>query len=170
MGVDKALVEVEGVAMAARVAAALAGGGCDPVVCQGGDAEALAALGLVVIPDSRPGSGPVAAIADALAAAAPADVVACACDLPWLDVATVARLVATVAERPDADIVVASDADGPHLAGVWRARAAGQLEALVTSGVRSYRGALERLNTVRVDVPSAAIANVNSPGDLRRRR
>ena len=41
------------------------------------------------------------------------------------------------------------------------------LEALVAGGIRSYRGALERLTTVHVDVPPAVVANVNSPGDLR---
>jgi hypothetical protein len=37
----------------------------------------------------------------------------------------------------------------------------------VAGGIRSYRGALERLTTVHVDVPPAVVANVNSPGDLR---
>jgi hypothetical protein len=36
--------------------------------------------------------------------------------------------------------------------------------------VRSYRAVLDRLETVRVDVPSAVVANVNKPEDLRRRR
>ncbi len=68
---------------------------------------------------------------------------------------------------PEADVVVACDAAGPHLAGVWRPGSRRLLEALVTAGIRSYRGALERLNTVRVDVPPSVVANVNSPGDLR---
>lgn len=169
MGVDKALVEVDGVAMAARVASALAEGGCDPVVCQGGDAEALAALGLAVVADSRPGGGPVAGILDALSAT-DGDVVVSACDLPWLDAGTVQTLIKVAEAQPDADVVVAHDPDGPHLAGVWRMRCRERLEDLVASGVRSYRGALEGLNTVRVDVPSSVVANVNSPDDLRRRR
>ena len=45
MGTDKAFVEVGGVAMAARVAAALDAAGCDPVVLVGGDGAALAPLG-----------------------------------------------------------------------------------------------------------------------------
>lgn len=170
MGVDKALVEVDGVAMAGRVAAALAEGGCDPVVCQGGDAQALAVLELPVLPDSRPGGGPVAAILDALDAAAEGDVVICACDLPWLDARTVQMLVTGAAARPDAEVIVACDGGGPHLAGVWRTPSRERLAALVTAGVESYRDALDRLNTARVDVPSSVVVNVNSPDDLRRRR
>ncbi len=74
MGADKALVEVDGVAMAARVASALAAGGCDPVVCQGGDPTLLAALGMTVLADTHPGGGPVAGILDALSAAVAGEV------------------------------------------------------------------------------------------------
>jgi molybdopterin-guanine dinucleotide biosynthesis protein A len=167
MGTDKALVEVDGVAMAVRVAAALAEGGCDPVVCQGGDTQSLAALGMTIVADTHPGGGPVAGILDALSAAPAGSVVVCACDLPWLDGRTVNALIAVADARPDADVVVAYDAAGPHLAGVWRTGSREPLEALVAGGIRSYRGALERLNTVHVDVPPAVVANVNSPGDLR---
>jgi molybdenum cofactor guanylyltransferase len=169
MGVDKALVQVDGVAMAARVASALRGGGCDPVLCQGGDAEALEMLGLAVVADSQPGAGPVAAILDALSAT-DSNIVVTACDLPWLDAGTVHRLLTTGAACPDADVVVAYDVHGPHLAGAWRAKARQPLEKIVAGGVRSYRGALERLNTTRLDVPASAVANVNSPEDLHQRR
>ena len=53
MGVDKSLLPVGGVAMAKMVADALAGGGCEPIVCQGGDVEALAALGLSTRPTAN---------------------------------------------------------------------------------------------------------------------
>lgn len=169
MGVDKSLVEVDGVAMAVRVATALVGGGCDPVVCQGGDAEALGALGLTVSPDSQPGQGPVAAIVDALAGRT-GDLVVCACDLPWLDAATIARLIAVAGQHPEADVVVASDADGPHLAAYWRASSRERLADLLAEGVRSYRLVLQRLHTAHVEVPAEVVVNVNQPEDLRRRR
>jgi molybdopterin-guanine dinucleotide biosynthesis protein A len=129
----------------------------------------LSALGLEVAPDSLPGDGPVSAILDALTRQR-RDLLVCACDLPWLDAATVARLLAAGADNLSADVVVACDADGPHHAGLWRAHARQPLEALVAGGVRSYREALDRLDTVRVDVPSAVVANVNKPEDLRRHR
>ena len=100
----------------------------------------------------------------------PGDVLVCACDLPWLDVATVSRLIATAQERHDADVVVASDAEGPHLAGLWRAGTGARLAGLFADGVRSYRGALDRLQTVRLEVASSVLVNVNEPEDLRRHR
>ncbi len=121
MGADKALLTVGGVALAKRVADALAGGGCDPVVCQGGDVDALVALGLSARPDSKPGAGPLTAILDALTSFAPADVVVSACDLPGVDAGTIAHLLSVAAGHPTAGVVVAHDHDGPHLVGVWRA-------------------------------------------------
>ena len=167
MGTDKALVEVDGEAMVVRVAAALAEGGCEPVVCQGGDADALARHGLRVTPDSEPGHGPLTAIADALAWAAPADVLVSACDLPWLDAATVERLIRAADGRPDADVLAATDESGPHLLALWRQAAGARLGELLVEGVAAYRAALERLGAVAVDVPSSVVVNVNSPEDLR---
>ena len=169
MGSDKAVIDVDGVPMASRVAAALAAGGCDPVVCQGGDSDSIAPLGLAVFPDSNPGAGPLPAILDALARET-GDVVVCACDLPWLEGAKIARLLGVANRDPAADVVVASDASGPHLAAVWRPHARQVLADLVAVGVRSYRAALEGLHTVRVDVPSAVLTNVNNPEDLGRHR
>jgi len=169
MGTDKALVEVDGVAMAVRVASALAGGGCEPVVCQGGDSRALGALGLTVSADTRPGEGPVAGILDALSAAG-GDVVVCACDLPWFDAATVRDLVAAADAHPEAGVTVACDAAGPHLAGVWRSSTRERLAALFADGIRSYRSALEQLAARHVDVATNVVANINTPGDLRRHR
>ena len=70
MGTDKALMEVEGVPMAARVATALADGGCEPVVLVGGEAATYGRLGLPVVPDlfgahRGPAAGVHAALADA---------------------------------------------------------------------------------------------------------
>lgn len=166
MGVDKALVAFEGVAMARRVADALTDGGCDPVWCQGGDGVQLSALGLDVRPDPEPDAGPLAAIAAALAVASPADAVVCACDLPALDGPVVARLVETGRRSPGAIVAVATDGSGAHLAGWWSAAAAGPLAALRAAGTSSYREAVGRLGAVAVTVPAGAIRNVNRPDDL----
>lgn len=166
MGVDKALVVFEGVAMARRVADALADGGCDPVWCQGGDAAQLAAIGLEVRPDPELHAGPLAAIAAALAAASPADAVVCACDLPALDGSVVAGLVEAGRRSHGAIVAVATDDRGAHLAGWWSAAAAGPLAALCAAGTSSYREAVARLGAVAVTVPAVAVRNVNRPDDL----
>ena len=125
--------------MARRVADALVAGGCAEVWCQGGDRDRLAALGLASGDDPEPHAGPLAAIAAALAAAAPADVVVCACDLPALDGAVVAGLVEAGRSSTGAPAAVAADAHGVHLAGWWSAAAAAPLAELRLAGVVSYR-------------------------------
>ena len=57
MGTDKAFVELAGVAMVQRVAAALATAGCAPVVLVGGDRCCWRASGSVWSPTG--GQGPV---------------------------------------------------------------------------------------------------------------
>jgi molybdopterin-guanine dinucleotide biosynthesis protein A len=174
MGTDKALLAVDGIPMARRVADALAAGGCDPVWCQGGDADELAAIGLTVRPDPSDHPGPLAAIAEALAAAAPADLVIAACDLPDLDGATVRAIVAgSVSQRATAEraplVAVADDGSGAHLLAWWSAAALAPLQALLADDVMSYRVAVERLGAHHVPVSAAAVRNVNHPVDVGRR-
>ncbi len=171
MGTDKALVAVGGVPMARRVAGALAAGGCDPVWCQGGDARALVSIGLTFRPDPSAHPGPLAAIAEALRAAAPADALIAACDLPDLDGATVRQLIeASVHDHTGLDhgapVVVADDGTGAHLLAWWSSAALAALDALIAEGVVSYRTALDRLGARHVAVAPAAVRNVNHPVDL----
>ena len=166
MGTDKSLLVLDGTPLAVRVATALADGGCDPVVCQGGDVAALGALGLLVLPDSTGGSGPLPAIADALTAADPSDIVVTACDLAWLQADTVASLLRAAAVRPAVDVVAATDADGPHLISFWRASAGARLRNQLELGVVSYRGVLRALGALLVEVDPESVRNVNRPEDL----
>jgi molybdopterin-guanine dinucleotide biosynthesis protein A len=166
MGRDKALIEVGGTAMAVRVAGALRAGGCDPVWCQGGDVEALAALGLVAVPDPAPRGGPLPAIAAALAAAGDEPILVAACDLVDLDAASVTSLIEAHRRQPDARVVVGADLDGTHLLSIWSPNVAVDLAALVSKGLASYRAALERLGAAQVGVDRRAVRNVNTPGDL----
>jgi molybdopterin-guanine dinucleotide biosynthesis protein A len=169
MGTDKALVEVAGVALAVRVADVLAAAGCDPVWCQGGNAIALAALGLAVRPDEDPGEGPVAAIAAALGAAGEADgVVAAACDLPTLTDRVVAELLDYAERQPAAaDHPVALSLAGKAQLVAWWPRAAAEpLRDLLAGGVRTYRAALDRLGVMLLDTDPAVLTNVNTPDDL----
>lgn len=165
MGSDKALVEIDGVAMARRVADALAAAGCSPVWCQGGDLDALAAIGLAGRPDPVEHAGPVAAIAAALRAAAPLDAVVAACDLPDLEPGVVRALLD--ASGPGTDVVVAA-ANGVHLVAWWAADSVDAVEALLADGVYSYRALVGGLRSVVVAVPERTVRNVNRPDEVRR--
>lgn len=67
MGRDKALISLEGRALAVRVAEAVAAAGASGVVAVGGDLDGLRAAGLAAVPDrDGPGAGPLAGIVTAL--------------------------------------------------------------------------------------------------------
>jgi molybdopterin-guanine dinucleotide biosynthesis protein A len=178
MGRDKALVEVEGVPMARRVADALVAGGCAPVVLIGGRASALSALGLPVVPDRFPGEGPLGGVLTALAhaaslrpapAPAPAVLVA-ACDLPALSATGVRALVDRARAGDDVDACVAvacGDRREPALA-VWHPSCAAPLRAAFDRGERALHRALCVVRVAEVRVDADAVRNVNTPGDLGR--
>src|SRR5690606_15766602 len=99
MGRDKALIEVDGIALARRVADALRGGGCGRVVAIGGDGPALAALGLEPVPDGWPGEGPLGGLATALGTARGAEALVVApCDLLSPSATVVDALLTTLVE------------------------------------------------------------------------
>lgn len=165
MGTDKALVPVAGVPMAARVAAALEGAGCAPVVLVGGDAAGLAALGRRWIGDHWPGEGPLGGVLSVLADL-DADVVVAACDLPDLDAAAVAALLAVARRSPEADVVVAVTGRLEPMLAWWPARTRPQLERAWAGGVRAVHDAIAALRAERVTLPARALRNVNRPSDL----
>lgn len=74
MGRTKALIEIDGVPMAGQVAAALRDVGCSSVVAYGGDPVELEPLGLPVLPDQYPGSGPLGGVLGVLELFASAEV------------------------------------------------------------------------------------------------
>ena len=172
MGRDMAQLEVDGVAMARRVASALSAGGCDPVFAVGGDPGALGVLGLDVVADQWPGEGPLGAIVTALtrtATLAPgSSTFVAACDLPLLDGATVRALVAAAAApgSVSAAVVAARTRAIEPLCAIWRPAALPLLRASFDDGERSVVRALERLLVATEDVDANALRNVNVPADV----
>lgn len=164
MGRDKALLPVDGTAMARRVADALRRAGADPVVAVGGDQAALAALGLDWRRDRYPGEGPLGGLLSAFDALPGVDVVAVvATDLPALT----AEVVGAVLVELDAhDVALARTDRLEPLCGVWRARSAPVLGAAFERGERSIHRAVAQLDVVEVPVERAALRNVNVPADL----
>ncbi len=89
MGRTKALIDIDGVPMAGRVAAALRGAGCISVVAYGGSPVELDTLGMPILPDRYPGTGPLGGVLGVLELFAASDfdvggVFVTACDLPAL--------------------------------------------------------------------------------------
>ncbi len=171
MGTDKALVEIDGRAMAVRVADALVAAGASAVAAVGGQVGPLRRLGLTVHADRWPAQGPLGGVITALVdvGTAPTVVVA-SCDLLAPDAALLARL-AGLRDRRDVDVVVPVAAGRPQWThAAWSRRAAGPLTERFDAGERSLAGAVATLRSVLVDIAEpAATADADLPSDLAER-
>ncbi len=169
MGTDKALLEIDGVPMVARVRdALLLAGARAPVVALGGDAAALGALDLVVVPDEEPGAGPLAAIAAALRRSDLPVVLVVACDLVAPHPAALLRTVDALAQGSGAHVAVPVVDGRPQWAhAAWSVDAGPLLDAALAAGEHAiWRGAA-RLRVIEVDgIDPAALRDADDPGDL----
>lgn len=159
--------------LAARVADALEGAGCRPLI-QVGAGDPVPGVPFVL--DRWPGSGPVGGIITALTHLERhltgddeqiVEAVIAACDLPDLDRATVELLLA----RPLTPGVgcIGAVAAGHHVPLTrWRVSTRERLEAAFESGLRSWRDALELVGADLVEVPASTTSDLDSPGDLAR--
>jgi molybdenum cofactor guanylyltransferase len=165
MGTDKALLEVDGTALAVRVAGALRAAGADPVVAIGGDLDGLGRLGLTAVADGHPGEGPLGGILTALSVTDEDVVVVLACDLPAVD-ADAIRAVALA--LGDAD--VAAPWHGGRfelLHAAYARRGEPTLRAAFEAGERAPHRAVAELTVVGVaDLPAAALTDADTPDDL----
>ncbi|MGB8860015.1 MAG: molybdenum cofactor guanylyltransferase [Ilumatobacteraceae bacterium] len=170
MGRDKALVQVDGIAMVLRVAASLAAAGCEPVRAIGGDRPALESLGLAVVADGYPGEGPLGGVISALADADLAgSVMVVSCDVPWLTEATVREVIAALAAPGwdhGADVAVARSDRLQPMCAAWRPSVLPRLRQAFEAGERRLSSVLATLRIVEVAVNPQDLANVNTPGDL----
>ena len=167
MGTDKAFVEVGGVAMVERVAAALAAAGCTPVLLVGGDDALLARTGLPTVPDRWPDAGPAGGVLTTLAATSTDLVVVASCDLPLLEPDVVTAVVGALQGDPALGVAVAMT-DRPQLSlTAWRRSvAADVLEDRWDAGARALHELVAAVPSTTVDVPARALRNVNTPDQL----
>lgn len=177
MGRDKALLPVDGVALARRVADALVGGGCTTVLAVGGDGPALAALGLTPVPDRWPGEGPLGGLATALAAVAGPEapgapggegdrMVLAPCDLLHPAPATVADLLAGL-EGVDA-VAVRAGERVQWLPSAWRVTGAlaDRVAGLVARGDRRLDAVAAVVDHRVVVLAPDRVADADTPADL----
>ena len=165
MGRDKALLEVDGQPMAVRVADALTGAGASEVFCVGGDADGLRVHGLRVVPDERPGEGPLGGLVTALRAARYDLVVVLACDLVQPSDAAIGRLMVSAGT---AAAIVPVVADRPQwLHAVWRRDACLEvLRAAFERGERSIHRAAGLLDVHLSSESGAGFEDADRPEDV----
>ena len=171
MGRTKALIEIDGVPMAARAADVLRVAGCQRVLGYGGDPDELASVGFPVQPDRYPGTGPLGGVLGALEfldtkEPRPEGVFIVACDLPALRGSDLAGMVAVARRRPRLDVVVARTSSIEPTCAIWRLSAIGRLRRCFDDGERALHVAIGHLESVEVEVDAAALRNINTPEEL----
>jgi molybdopterin-guanine dinucleotide biosynthesis protein A len=168
-GQDKSALIVDGVRLLDRQLAALHSL-TDTILLVGYPGPAPASC--VVVPDHRPGTGPLGAISTALSVATTERVLIVAVDLPFL---TAAFLEFLARADEDADAVVpVSDGRWQPLCAMYRRRVAPVLDAAIDRGELAVHAAVARLNPTLIAGDSLApfdpehrlFANINTPDDL----
>lgn len=162
-GSDKALALLNGRTLLEHVAASLEGCETRLLIAPIGK---YALPGWQVIPDLRPGEGPLAGLEAALRRAPRGWVAFAGVDMPFLT----PEYWKTLAEarRPEALAVQALDAGGrpQPLAALYHTALLPQVTALLDSGERRLRFAAPNENTIHVGGLEAWLSNVNTPDDL----
>lgn len=168
MGRDKAVIEIDGVAMAARVGEALRLAGASSVVLIGGEAPALRALGLPLRADDHPGAGPLAATITAMETLGSEVVMVLACDLVRPSATAIADTVHALLANPSAAgavPLVEGRRQWTHAA--WSRGALPELRAAFERGERSlHRAAVHLAIADVVGVDAAAVLDADEPDDL----
>ena len=179
MGVDKASMLLDGQPMAARVAGAMSDVGAVKVVLIGSGEATSGAIGLPVIPDLEPGSGPLGALSTALAWAGAdlsiadgAVLLMAACDQPSLTAGSFRELIdALVAAPASVGATRFLTADGRHqpFPSAWKvAMAADPVAQLFVAGERSIGAAFTVVSTLDLRGDSSLLADLDTPADVAR--
>jgi molybdopterin-guanine dinucleotide biosynthesis protein A len=149
---------------------ALRDAGADRVAAVGGDAPALAALGLDVVADDHPGEGPLGGLISALRWAPVDPVVVLSCDLVALGEEEVRAVLERLECEPDADVAAPLREGQPQfLTGAYRRRCLGALEERFRQGERAVRRAVADCELRLVTVEGLGVerlADVDTPAEL----
>ncbi len=176
MGRDKALLEFGGVPLLVRTARLL-----EPRVAAVtviGPAERYAALGLRVVPDDRPGLGPLGGLATALRISRSEWNLVVGCDLPYLTGAWLDWLIARALDSPADAVVPESERGLEPLCAMYRGRCAGVLADALARGVRKLTDAVAALAMEKIaaaqwkafDSSGALFRNMNASADYEEAR
>lgn len=176
MGSDKAQLEILGRTMLQRAIDWLQPL-CSPLLLACGPVERYAEVGLPMVLDSEPNSGPVAGIIAGLEAIPTTHALVVACDMPFLSEAIGSALLERAsAERLDV-CLLASERGLEPLCGVYSAECASYMRAASAAGRRKVTAFLaEAENELRVghvelselmpELDRACLSNVNTREDF----
>lgn len=164
MGTDKAAFEVDGIAMAQRVAMAAHAAGADEVLIVGGTQARAKKYSGAWKKDAYPGEGPLGGVITALKASSHDVVVVLSCDMPFITPAVITSLVNGIS---DAQATVGRTDRLNWMCAAWsKSECLRSLESVWKRNERALHRAAVLLDVVEVPVPAVAVRNINSPSDL----
>ncbi len=165
MGRDKAFIDLGGRPLLQVAVDALRSADAEPIVVVGGDASAVAGLGLEYVADEWPGEGPLGAIITALDVLRNDLVAVLSCDLTEASPLAVRTVAGAVGSSDVAVAVIDGHSQWHHA--VWRRSARVKLRAAFDSGIRAPRFAVEDLAITRVlDGDPCWFHDADHPDDL----
>ena len=124
-------------------------------------------LGLLVIPDSEPGAGPLGGIVTALAASNAEWNLIAACDMPFLSAGLFHRLFEQAAASGAQEVLPIAGGRPQPLCAVYHRTALEPIQHAFASGVRKVLTALESLTIVHFAGDADSFRNLNTPEDWR---
>jgi molybdopterin-guanine dinucleotide biosynthesis protein A len=175
MGVDKALIDLAGESVIARILRQLSD--CaDQTYIVGDRPERFIDLPARVLPDDRPGLGVVGGIATGLRVAAEGIVVCVACDMPFVDAELMQLLVDAVGSTDGA--IVRTPRGYEPLCAAYRADRLESLLAMIHEGELAAQSIARRMDLTAVDegalleagLDPRRLFNMNTPDDLEQAR
>lgn len=171
MGRDKALLELNGVALIVRVARLVESvAGSSAII---GDSVRLEGLSLRVIADDYPGAGPLGGIATALRSSSAEWNLVIACDLPYLTREWLDFLIARGLQSDAQAVVPMNERGAEPLCAMYRKQCLSAIHAALDSGTRKVTAGLAAVQTDYVeptewkgfDSEGLLFKNMNSPAD-----
>jgi molybdopterin-guanine dinucleotide biosynthesis protein A len=177
MGADKAALLIEGEPLLRRVVGRLRL--AFPAVLVVGPSELAPFVpGVRIVPDTRPGMGPLAGLEAALAATQTQYAFVVACDMPFVAPSLVRAMADyAAATAADIDVLVLRSGTGVEpLHAVYRATCLPVVTELFNAGTRSLHDLLARLRVaefppgeaVRLDPSGLSAFNANTPAEWER--
>lgn len=164
MGTDKSMVPVRGRPLVETVAEQLRGS-FSQILVSANTVEKLTFLGLPIIRDRVPGQGPLMGIASALEASVNELNFVIACDIPYIDLRYVRRMLMR-ADGVDAVIPTTGDEKYEPLFAVYRKSALGAINGVLSSGGRKISDIFSRCRVKFVKLEAQQFTNLNAMADF----
>ena len=165
MGVDKSMLPFKGHALIETIAEQLRGS-FSQILISANEVEKLAFLDLPIIRDRVSGQGPLMGIASALEASANELNLVVACDIPYIDMRYIRRMLM---EANGADAVIPATGDEKYepLFAVYRKSALGAINEVLSSGGRKISDIFGRCRVRFIKLEAEQYANLNTMAEFK---